>query len=429
MRLGAMRLPAARRLTDIPHLTALRHRDYRNTWSANMCSGAAMWTFIAAISWLVLDKSDSSGWVGIVAFGSMIPFLVVSPVSGVLADVMDRRRVALAMFVAGALSVGLMAGLALADRVELWQVAVLAFVTGVFRATQEPAIQALIPNQVPREDLLNAITLNSATRHGARLALLIAAPLMAVDFIGVPGVLVLSTALQVLGAVLMGRTRTVSSGRMDPEHGLIRNFMDGLVHIYSHRVLTLFFVLVFLHCGLTMSFESILPVFSRDELGASDGSIFGYVVMGFGVGSLAGILALAGVRDERRKGQLLVWTGIASGVTPMLLAVSGSVPLAVLAGAGMGASQATFMALTLTYVQAVVPDRLRGRIASLYTLHAGGIMAFTNLGFGFAADAFSAPPILLATGLLFVMALIGLSAGQRRLRDVYRTGRVATVTT
>ena len=95
----------------------------------------------------------------------------------------------------------------------------------------------------------------------------------------------------------------------------------------------------------------------------------------------------------------------------------------------MGASQAMFMALTLTYIQAVAPDRLRGRIASLYTLHAGGIMAFTNLGFGFAADAFSAPPILVVTGLLFVTALIGLSAGQRRLRDVYRTGQIATVTT
>ena len=386
-----------------------------------------MWTFIVASSWLVLDRSDSSAWVGVITFSSMLPFLLVSPIAGLMADRFDRRNLALVTFVAGAVNGSVLAVLALLDLVQLWHLAVLAFTGGVLRAAQEPVIQALIPNQVPREDLLNAITLTGATRHGGRFfGLLVAAPLMAVDSVGVQGVFLLSAAFQGLGALFIVRTRTVSKGESQPEHGVMRSMVDGLVYIYSHRPIALFVLLVLFHCALVMSFESILPIFSRRELGAVDGSILGYLVMGFGVGSLAGVMLLAGVRGESRKGRLLLWTGIASGVTPVLFALAGSVPLAVMAAAGMGASMATFMALTNTYVQSLVPDRLRGRISSLYLLHTGGIMAFSNLGYGFMADAFSAPPILFTTGLLFIAVLLALSSGQEVLRRLYRTGQVAT---
>ena len=385
-----------------------------------------MWTFIVAVSWLVLDKSESSGWVGIITFASMIPFLLVSPIGGLMADRLDRRNLVLATFIAGSVVAAMLAAITIAGAVQLWHIAALAFAGGVFRATQEPAIQALIPNQVPREDLLNAITLNAATRHGARFfGLLVAAPLMAWDSVGVNGVLVLSAVFYVMGAVQMARTHTVSIGESQPEHGTIRSVVDGLVFIYTNKTIALFIMLVAFHCALVMSFESILPIFSKDSLGADDGSILGYLVMGFGAGALVATFLMAGVRDERRKGQLLLWTGVISGVTPIVLALSGNLPLAIVATVGMGASQAMFMALTNTYVQILAPDHLRGRISSLYVLHAGGIMAFSNLGYGFIADVFSAPPILFATGIIFIVMVVSLGAGQPILRRVYRTGQLA----
>lgn len=412
-----------RRIPRPPHLAALRHRDYRLTWSANTCSGAAMWTFIVAASWLVLERSDSSGWVGIITFAGMIPFLVVSPIAGLLADRLDRRNLAISTFIGNAVITAFAAAITILDMIELWHVAALALANGTFRATQEPAIQALVPNQVPRDDLLNAITLNSATRHGARFfGLLVAAPLLAVEFVGISGVLVLSAVFQMSGTYLMLMIRTRSTGEGVPERGLARSIVDGLVYIYTNMTIAVFVILVAFHCALVMSNDSILPVFSREELGAGDGSILGYLVMAFGVGSLVGTLLLAGVRGERTKGQLLVWTGVFSGVTPALLALTNDVPLAVLASAAMGASQSTFMALTNTYVQTVAPDRLRGRISSLYILHAGGIMAFANLGYGFLADVFSAPPILLVTGVIFVAVMFALTFGLENLRRVYRTG-------
>ena len=420
---------AIRELKNAPHIAALAHREYRKTWTANMFAGAAMWTFIVASSWFTLSYSDSSTWVGIITFASMIPFLVVSLPGGLMADRIDRRTLAQITLFAGFIVTAILAVLVISGTVQLWHVAVLAFLGGGFRAIQEPTIAALVPNQVPQNVLLNAITLNAATRHGARFfGLLIAAPLLAIPSISVAGVLVLSALLAGVSTLLMARVKTVSSGEgragQSMVGGALKDMWDGLVYIYTNKAIALIVILVALHCALVMSFESIMPVFSRERLGATDGSILGLLVMGFGAGSLAGTLLLAGVQSERVKGQLLIWTSLFSGLTPMLLAVSINVPMGVLASIGMGASQATLMALTSTYIQTLAPDRLRGRISSLYILHAGGIMAFANLGYGIAADFISPSPILFVTGLIFVALVIALGAGQPILRQIYRTGQV-----
>lgn len=408
----------------LPHLAALRHRDYRFTWTANMFSGAAMWTFIVAVSWLILQKSDRSGDVGIVTFASMLPFLLVSPVAGLLADRLDRQRVARFTFVANGTVTAIVTVLVFADVLVLWHLAALTFISGCMRSMQEPAMASLIPNQVPQEDLLNAITLNAATRHGARFfGLLVASPLLAIPFIGVSGVLVLSVACQVMGTIFISLTQTRSTGDAMAQTGIVRSMVDGLVYIYTNKMISIFILLVAFHCALVMSNDSILPVFSRNELGAVDGSILGYMVMGFGAGSLIGTVIMAGVRNDRSKGQWLLWTGILSGLTPILLAFSPNVIPAIAVMVVMGAAQSTFMALTTTYVQTIAPDRLRGRISSLYILHAGGIMAFANLGYGFTADVFSSPPILYVTAILFLGFLSAFGITLPDLRRVYRTGR------
>ena len=418
-------------LRNASHFAALSHRDYRMTWTANMFAGASMWTFIVASSWFTLSYSDSSSWVGIITFASMIPFLLVSLPGGLMADRIDRRTLAQITLFAGFIVVAILAVLVISGAVSLWHVAALAFLGGAFRAIQEPTIAALVPNQVPQNVLLNAITLNAATRHGARFfGLLIAAPLMAIPAIGVAGVLVLSALLAGVSTLIMARVKTVSSGQGRAGQGMVggalKDMWDGLVYIYTNKPIALIIIIVSLHCALVMSFESIMPVFSRESLGATDGSVLGYLVMGFGAGSLVGTLLLAGVRTEKVKGQLLIWTSLFSGFTPMLLAVSFNVPMGLVASVGMGLSQATLMALTSAYIQTLAPDRLRGRISSLYILHAGGIMAFANLGYGIAADFISAAPILFVTGIIFVALVIALAAAQPILRQIYRTGQVAT---
>lgn len=410
----------------LQQFSALRHRDYRITWLASMFSGVAMWTFIVASSWMVFHASETSTWVGIITFASMLPFLLVSPIAGLMGDAMDRRMVVAATMAMSAIGVIAMVGMAVANVLELWDVAIFAFALGSARALQEPSLASLIPNQVPRKDLLNAMVLSGATRHGARFfGLLVASPMLAIDAIGVNGVLVMSGSFHILATWQMLRVSTASRGETDSKKGMIRNIAEGLVYIYKNQALAVFMLMVAFHCALVMSFESILPILSSEILGAKDGSTVGYLFMGFGAGALTGMFVLAGVRSERRKGRILFWTGISSAISPMLLAMASSVPFAVFSSAVMGATQAVFMALTSTYVQSIAPDRLRGRISSLYILHAGGVMAFANLGYAFMADTFSAPPILLVTAIIFLVIFIGLSRSQPVLRQLYRTGDVA----
>ncbi len=389
-----------------------------------MFSGAGMWTVIVAVSWLVLEYSNLSAWVGIITFASMIPFLLISPIGGLLADRMDRKNLSLITLIAGSVLTGALATLTITGLIQLWHVAIITFVSGSFRATQEPAIQALIPNQVPRGNLLNAITLNASTRHGARFfGLLVAAPLMATD-IGINGVLVISSLFYVAGTILMLKVSTSSVGDQKIKQRALSGILDGFAYIYTNKTIALFIILVAFHCALVMSFESILPILTKETLHAKDGSYLGYMVMGFGAGALISTFLMSGVKDEKVKGRLLLWSGLFSGITPITLAFSGNISLAILASTAMGASQAMFMALTNTYVQMLAPDQLRGRISSLYILHAGGIMAFANLGYGFMADQISAPPILFGTGLIFIVFLASISANQQQLRKIYRTGQV-----
>ncbi len=383
-----------------------------------------MWITIVASSWIVFESSSGSGWVGIVTFAAMIPFLFVSPIGGLIGDMFDRRRIVIVSFLSNGGMIAALTALSITETMQLWHVAALALTGGIARSVQEPALSALIPNQVPQEDLLNALILQGASRHGARFfGLIVAAPLLIIDQFGINAVLVLGVAFQVLAAITMGAVRTVSTGETLPEHDIIRSLVDGLLFIYSHQAMALFVLMVAFHCALVMSFESIMPSFSRGNLGADDPSVFNLLMMGFGAGSLVGMALIAGVRSEKRKGQLVLYMAIASGVAPALLAISGSVPMALFFTAMMGASQATFMALTNTYVQIMAPDRLRARISSLYVLHAGGTMAFANLGYGFMADIFTAPPILITTGALFVFIVVSLCFGQPIMRNVYRTGQ------
>ena len=415
------------RVAAFPHFASLRsYRDFRNIWLTGMFSFGGMWAFIVAASWIAHERSEGSGWVGIITFSALIPFLVVSPIGGLLADRVERRTLVWMSTVVNTLVAVGIAIAALTDSLELWHLAAAAFVGGGSRSAMEPGIQALIPNQVPQRHILNAITLNGLTHHGSRFfGLLVAAPLLAVGGIGPEGVLVLSAVLTGVAIIFAARCRTISRGERSPRSGVLSGMIEGLVYVYTHKTIAIFILLVAFHCALVMSFESIMPVFSAQSLGATDGSYLGYLIMGFGLGSAIGILIVAGVQSERMKGQLLFWTGVASGLTPIVLAVSGHIVPATLFAGLMGATQATFMAISNAFVLMVAPDRLRGRISSLYVLHAGGIMAFANLGYGFLADQYSAWAIFIVTGVMFVAVVIGLSGSQPMLRRVYRTGQLA----
>ena len=151
-------------------LAALEYGDFQTLWTANFFAGAAAWALIVARGWVVYEFSDSSlFWVGVVTFAAMIPRVLVSPFTGYLSDRFDRRTVLRVMFAINLLHNLVLGFLMLSGSAEIWHIVILSLVNGSARAAQMPAGQALIPNLVPRDLLLNAIALNQATMHGSRL--------------------------------------------------------------------------------------------------------------------------------------------------------------------------------------------------------------------------------------------------------------------
>jgi MFS family permease len=406
------------------YLAALSHPDYRTLWSANLAAGAAAWALIVARGWLVYDLSGSSLWVGLVTFAAMIPRVLVTPVSGYLSDRFDRRSVLAAMF---ALNVGhnlVLAILVVTDTVDIWHLVVLSLVNGSARASQMPAGQALIPNLVPRRLLLNAIALNQVTVHGSRLLGPAAiAPLLATT--GVGGAFFLCTGFYLISLFQTLKIRTASTGIIQRGRGIVSNLAEGVVFVYRTPTLRAIMLLALFHCGLTMSFESLLPVLSREELGA-EGAGFSYLMMAVGGGALVSVLAVAGVVSEITRGRLFLYLGLLSGLTPAVLAMSSNMPMALAGAAGMGASQAGFMTLTHTMIQSITPDGIRGRVAGVYSVHIGGMMASANLINGGLADMVSVPLLLLVAGAAFV-AIMALSWQRVTLRQIYNGGFRAEV--
>lgn len=401
------------------YVTALQFRDYRILWTANISAGAAAWALIVARGWLVFEISDSSLWVGLVTFAAMIPRVIVTPFTGYLADRFDRKSILAAMYAVNLVHNLVLAMLIVVGDIQIWHLMVLALVNGSARATQMPAAQALIPNLVPRKTLLNAIALNQATQHGSRLIGPAAiAPLLATT--GPEGAFFLCTGFYAISLVQTLRLRTKSVGNIDKRRGLVNNLTEGFVYVYNTPRLRAIIFLVLLHCGLTMSFESLLPVLSRQQLDA-DGAGFSYLMMAVGAGALVSAMILAGVRSEETRGRMYFYFGILSGVAPSILAVSTNMPLALISAAGLGASTAGFMTLTHTMIQSMIPDGVRGRVAGVYSIHIGGTMASVNLLNGGLADYVNAPLILAIGGIGFIFIMV-FSLKYVSLRQIYTRG-------
>lgn len=430
--------PARGRAVASRFLAALEYGDFQTLWTANFFAGAAAWALIVARGWIVYEFSDSSLWVGVVTFAAMIPRVAVSPFTGYLSDRFDRRTVLRVMFAINVLHNVVLGFLMLSGSAEIWHIVVLSVVNGSARAAQMPAGQALIPNLVPRELLLNAIALNQATMHGSRLL----GPLAIIPFLattGTTGAIFLCAAFYVISLVQTMRLRTASTGRIDKRQSFARNFAEGAIYVYKTPILFSVVVMAIFHCGLVMSFESLLPVLSTKlldsggeganflrmvtQLLTESGAGFSVLMMAVGAGALSSAIILAGISSDITKGRLFFAFGALSGLSSLALGLSPNLATALPSAVFLGVSSAAFMTLTHTMIQTIVPDGVRGRVGAIYSVHIGGMMASFNLLNGVLADYVGAPLILMVTG--FAFALIVVASWQFvTMRVIYRGGVV-----
>jgi MFS family permease len=326
-----------------------------------------------------------------------------------------------------------LAVLVVSGSVEAWHVLLLAILNGSARAAQMPSAQALLANLVPKERILNAVSLYQATQQGSRFV----GPFLILVVLWITGhedwVFFLCAALYCVGLFQVLRIRTRSTGVVEKGAGprvIMRNVAAGLRFMYHHPLIMSIVLLVVAHCGMTMSFESLFPVLSRDKLGLEDADIMGgssYLMVGYGSAALVTAFALAGVQSESVRGRAYLVLAILSGLAPIGLAYSPNMPVAVLSTALMGLGQGGFMTLSHAMVQTIAPDAIRGRLMGVYSWHIQGFMATFNLVNGTLVGftALTASIVLAAGGAGFLI-MVTLSMGRAPLRQLYGRGVPAT---
>ena len=352
-----------------------------------------------AQNWLILTMTGSAFWLGFDAFLGDAPFLLFSLFGGVLADRRDRRRIVLGSQLVQMASAGILVALILTGVIHVWMILTLSFVVGLAQSFGGPAYQALVPTLVDREDLPNAVALNSIQFNLARV---IGPVLGGIAFarLGAAACFGLN-ALTFLAPIAALLVMTRGGGSTPTSEKVLESLKAGLRAVRDDTSIRGLVVLSFVGSFCAMPLVTFLPVFARSVF-HRDAKGYGVLLAAFGVGAIAGAVGVAFFGHVRRKGILAVAMQMTFGALMAAFALSRNpiVSYALLALAG--ASLMIVFAMFMTLVQANVEDRLRGRVVSVYSLAFRGAMPLGNLAAGFFASWSSAPAVLVANGIVMM---------------------------
>lgn len=356
------------RVSRLPAFGALRYRNFRLLWAGLTVSAVGTWMQIVAQSLLVLDLTHGSATaLGTVSLAQALSFLLFAPAGGDAADRFDKRRLLL-------LTQGILMGFAVllgvltaTGAIRFWIIPLVAFGSGATLSFDQPARNALIASLVPKENLMNAIALQSAVFNGASI-LGSALAGLALSKVGYSGNFFLNATsyFAVLAALLLLHTPAVL-GAMRSAGNLLESVRESLRYIRRDAVLPSVVAAYGALLFFGPSAALMLPLFARQVLRVGPAQL-GMLFSAVGAGTVLGALILASAGDLKFKGRLVFGSILLWMASLAVFALSNSLPVAVPALFILGAAQNTAGAMTITLLQMRVPPEMRGRAMSLNTL-------------------------------------------------------------
>jgi MFS family permease len=289
---------------EIPRLArALRHRDFRLFWTGNFLSNIGTWMQNIAQGWLVLQLTNSAFWLGVVGFAASFPILLFALIGGVIADHVNKRKMLMVTQSAMMIFAFIMAALAYLKIINVHEIIFLALGTGIAMSLNTPTYQALVPQLVPREDLTNAIALNSAQFNMSRVL----GPTLggfAMALIGVAGNFFLN-GLSFL-AVLLALTRIrYIEPAAQPEGHLWEKLKQGFAYAFRHSAMSSLILLVAIGSLLAIPYLTFVPYFARDVLGTGEPGL-GILMACSGAGAFLAAHTIATHMHIRQRGLFVV---------------------------------------------------------------------------------------------------------------------------
>jgi MFS family permease len=401
---------------------ALSHRNYRIFWIGAFLSNAGTWMQAVAQGWLVLQLTNSALWLGIDGFMATVPGFFLTLAGGVFADLVDRRRLLLyTQVVAGVAAIAL-ATLVWTNHVAVWMVLAFSFVTGCCMALASPSYLAMTFDLVGREDLANAIALNSSQYQLSRVV----GPLLAglgLRLFGLAECFFLN-GLSFVAVVISLRmvrfnkpSHDVATHSIKDSRALWRDLLDGFRYVRKRpRVFSLLSI-----SAVTSLFGApyitMIPIFARDifHLGASG---LAWMMGVAGAGAFFGALLLAYLGDFKRKGWSVLGGAFGFGVFLIAFAQATHLVWSLIFLFGVGFTVVTSVAVTNTLLQQLVTDEMRGRVMSMFILSFIGAMPIGNLLAGAVSQRFSTPVALTAGGVCIIIYVTIVAIGSPRLREL-----------
>jgi predicted MFS family arabinose efflux permease len=391
---------------------AFQYRDFRLMWIGACTSSIGTWMQIVAQGWLIYRLSHSAFLLAADQFLGGIPIFLFSLIGGVVADRVERRKILLGSQYVQMATAGLLTILVATDLVHVWHILCLSFISGLAQAFGGPAYSALIPTLVDKDDMPNAIALNSiqfnvAVMIGPALAGQALAKLGEKWCFGL-------NALSFLAPII---SLSIISTRFLPlktTETMFASLKQGIQFARKQSSMEALILLAFCMTSLAMPMRTYIPVFVKDIFHRGP-ETYGNLLALMGLGSIFGSLMFASAGNFKRKGRVALVALMLLGAAISGFAISKSVPLSGLLLVVVGASMMAVFAAISSLVQLITTNEMRGRVMSVYNVAFRGGMPMGNLLSGWLVPIFTAPVVLGVDGFLLVLLALYFLLVQRRM--------------
>ena len=402
---------------------ALRNPNFRLFWSGNFLSNIGTWMQNVAQGWLVLTLTNSAFWLGVVGFAGAIPFLIFMLFGGVIADRVDKRRMLLVTQSVMMVLAFVLAGLTYFHRIDKWGVALIAFLNGTAMAINNPSYQAMVPKLVPREDLTNAIALNSAQFNMSRIL----GPTLggyAMAAFGMAGNFFLNGLSFV--AVLLALTRLKFPDEVHQRHeGLLDSLISGFRYVRSIPEMYVLMWMITVSSFLSIPFLTFIPFFAKNQLHVGESGL-GLLLAASGTGAVLGAATVAWLGSKssggsgglRHRGRIIAFCGAGVMAVVVVFCYSQSVALSEVCMFMEGFGMILTISGVNVAMQFLSSDAMRGRVMSIYGTCFLGLPPLGALLAGELSRHIPTSHALAAMSGISSLAYLGFFAFSKPLRDL-----------
>ena len=398
---------------------ALSHRNYRLFFGGQGISLIGTWMQQIAMSWLVYRLTHSPFLLGVVGFSSQIPSFLIGPFAGVLIDRLDRRDILVFTQTFSMVQAFILAFLDLTGRIAVWHVVLLSVILGFINSFDMPTRQAFVVEMVEdREDLGNAIALNSFLFNGARLL----GPSIGgvlISLLG-EGMCFLLNGLSFIAVIVALLSMRITRRRIETRNSpILTDLKEGFDYAFGFAPIRFLLLLLGLVSLVGTPYTVLMPVFAKSILQGGPQTL-GFLMGASGIGALVGAIFLASRKSVLGLGRLIVIALSIFGVGLIAFALSRTLSLSVVLLVFIGFGMMVQMASSNTVLQTIVEEDKRGRLMSFYTMAFMGMVPFGSLLAGSLASKIGAPETVMFSGVSCILGSILFAKKLPFLREMVR---------